>query len=248
MTRAFSRASRPGPGGSPTAERQPPLGRVREGPELSMVSARGSQGGRRGSPCPRIRALWEKVQMSRADGDCAGKRQKARAKPVPGLGSVRSPGGILGQGWGGRGCSASRWGHPIPPGDGHLLGLRCILPTVRTEDHSVQLGHTGLVEAVGHTEVGVTLQEGALGAGKQRGQVPGAPAPVGACLLAALLVTHRRAEVATARAAVMFDHARAVGLTEHHQGHAARWSHGLPLEDGSIAAGQLWAARPGDKR
>lgn len=64
MTRAFSRASRPGPGGRPTAERQPPLGRVREGPELSMVSATGSQGVRRGSPCPRIRALWEKGLMS----------------------------------------------------------------------------------------------------------------------------------------------------------------------------------------
>lgn len=137
MTRAFSRASRPGPGGSPTAERQPPLGRAREGPELSMVSARGSQGGRRGSPCPRIRALWKKVRMSRADGDHAGKRQKARAKPVPGLGSVRSPGGILGQGWGSGGRSASWWGHPIPPGDGHLLGLRCVLPTVGTEDHPI---------------------------------------------------------------------------------------------------------------
>ena len=100
-------------------------------------------------------------QMGTAQG-----RQKARAKPVPGLGSVRSPGGILGQGWGSGCCSASRWGHPIPPGDGHLLGLRCVLPTVGTEDHPVQLGHTGLVEAVGHTEVGVTLQEGALRAGK----------------------------------------------------------------------------------
>lgn len=64
ITKAFSRASRPGPGGRPTAERQPPLGRVSEGPELSMVSARGSQGGRRGSPCPRIRALWKKVLRS----------------------------------------------------------------------------------------------------------------------------------------------------------------------------------------
>lgn len=66
MTKAFSRASRPGPGGKPTAERQPPLGRVSEGPELSMVSARGSQGGRLGSPCPRIRALWKKVLRSGA--------------------------------------------------------------------------------------------------------------------------------------------------------------------------------------
>lgn len=66
MTKAFSRASRPGPGGRPTAERQPPLGRVSEGPELSMVSARGSQGGRLGSPCPRIRALWKKVLRSGA--------------------------------------------------------------------------------------------------------------------------------------------------------------------------------------
>lgn len=47
---------------------------------------------------------------------------------------------------------------------------------------------------------------------------------------------------------MVFDHAGAVGLTEHHQGHAARRPHGLPLEDGGIAAGQLWAERMGEKR
>lgn len=117
--------------------------------------------------------------MSRGDRDGAGNGNKGRARPVPGLGSVRSPGGILGQGWGGGGCSARWWGHPIPPGDGHLLGLRCVLPTVGTEDHPVELGHAGLVEAVGHSEVGVALQEGALGAGEQCGQAPGAPPPWG---------------------------------------------------------------------
>lgn len=86
-----------------------------------------------------------------------------KGESVPGLGSVCSPGGILGEEWGGRGCSASWWGHSIPSGDGHLLGLRCILPTVGTEDHPVQLRHTGLMEAVGHTEVRVALKEGALG-------------------------------------------------------------------------------------
>lgn len=179
MTRAFSRASRPGPSGSPTAERQPPLGRVREGPELSMVSARGSQGGRRGSPCPRIRALWKKELMSRSNRGGAGNRQYRRGRPVPGLRSVCSPRGILGQGWGCRSCSAGRWGHPVTPGDGHLLSFRSILPTVGTEDHPIQLRHTGLVEAVGHTEVRVALQEGALGAGKRHGQVTGAPSATG---------------------------------------------------------------------
>lgn len=161
MTRAFSRASRPGPSGSPTAERQPPLGRVREGPELSMVSARGSQGGRRGSPCPRIRALWDKVLMS---GGWEGwdKGQTVGSKSVPRLGSIRSPWGILGQGWGCRGCCAGWGGPPVAPGNSDLLGLRSVLPTVGTEDHAVELGHTGLVEAVGYTEVWVALQEGAL--------------------------------------------------------------------------------------
>lgn len=108
MTKAFSRASRPGPGGRPTAERQPPLGRVSEGPELSMVSVRGSQGGRRGSPCPRIRALWEKVLRSggRADG--------------------------MGDEAGGRGREANTWvgrylpalGHPVPGAAGQELQCR----------------------------------------------------------------------------------------------------------------------------
>lgn len=124
MTKAFSRASRPGPGGRPTAERQPPLGRASEGPELSMVSVRGSQGGRRGSPCPRIRALWEKVLRSggRADrrGDGAGGRG---GRPIPGLGGICSPWGILCQGQRGRSCSAGWRGSPIAPGNGHLLGL-----------------------------------------------------------------------------------------------------------------------------
>lgn len=107
MTRAFSRASRPGPGGSPTAERQPPLGRVREGPELSMVSARGSQGGRRGSPCPRIRALWEKALMSHGEGE--GARKDSRQ------GGVST--------WAGK-CLLSR-GHPGPGVGGQ--GLQCQL-------------------------------------------------------------------------------------------------------------------------
>lgn len=125
MTKAFSRASRPGPGGRPTAERQPPLGRVSEGPELSMVSVRGSQGGRRGSPCPRIRALREKVLRSKGAGQTeweAGQEGK-RKRPIPGLGGICSPWGILCQGQRGRSCSAGWRGSPIAPGNGHLLGL-----------------------------------------------------------------------------------------------------------------------------
>lgn len=53
------------------------------------------------------------------------------------------------------------------------------------------------------------------------------------------MVTHRCAEVATARAAMVLDHAGSMGLTEYHQCHAARRPHGLPFEDGSIAAQQL---------
>lgn len=57
-TSAFSSRSRAGPGASPRAERAPPEGRASVGPpELSMGSARGSGGGARPSPCPRIRAL-----------------------------------------------------------------------------------------------------------------------------------------------------------------------------------------------
>lgn len=32
-----------------------------------------------------------------------------------------------------------------------------------TEDHAIELGHTGLMEAVGYTEVRVAFQEGTLG-------------------------------------------------------------------------------------
>lgn len=42
------------------------------------------------------------------------------------------------------------------------------------------------------------------------------PLPCGAHCLSAPPVTHRRTEVATAWAAVVFDHAGTVGLTEHH--------------------------------
>lgn len=124
MTKAFSRASLPGPGGRPTAERQPPLGRVSEGPELSMVSARGSQGGRRGSPCPRIRALWKKVLRSGGKGDKMDNRVVVVVeRPIPRLGGIRSPWGIMCQGWQSRSCGAN-WGcSPIAPRNGHLLGL-----------------------------------------------------------------------------------------------------------------------------
>lgn len=88
---------------------------------------------------------------------------QGRERPIPGLGGICSPWGILGQGYRGRSCSASRRGSPIAPGNGHLLGLRSILSTVGTEDHPVELGHTGLVEAVGNSEVRVAFQEGSLG-------------------------------------------------------------------------------------
>ena len=79
-----------------------------------------------------------------------------------------------------------------------------------TEDHPIELGYAGLMEAVSYTKVGVAFQEGA-----------------------------RCAEVAAARAAMVLDHAGSMGLTEHHQRHAARRPHGLPLKDGSIAAQEL---------
>lgn len=91
------------------------------------------------------------------------KQTPEKGRLVPGLGSVRSPGGILGQGWGSRGRSASWRSSPISSRDGHLLSLGRILPTVGTEDHPVELGHTGFVEAVGHTEIRVALEEGPLG-------------------------------------------------------------------------------------
>lgn len=62
------------------------------------------------------------------------------------------------------------------------------------------------------------------------------------------MVTHRCAEVAAARAAMVLDHAGSMGLTEHHQRHAARRPHGLPLKDGSIAAQQLGVKEGGGMR
>lgn len=88
-----------------------------------MVSARGSQGGRRGSPCPRIRALWKKVLRSGGKGDKMGNRVVVGEGPIPGLGGIRSPWGIVCQGWRSRNCDAN-WGcSPIAPRNGHLLGL-----------------------------------------------------------------------------------------------------------------------------
>lgn len=65
--------------------------------------------------------------------------------------------------------------------------------------------------------------------GSPRGALPARPTP-----------THHCTEVAAARTAVVLDHAGPVRLAEHHQGHAARGPHGLPLEDGGVAARQLW--------
>lgn len=53
------------------------------------------------------------------------------------------------------------------------------------------------------------------------------------------MVAYRCAEVAAARAAMVLDHAGSMGLTEYHQRHAAGRPHGLPLQDGSMAAQQL---------
>lgn len=89
-----------------------------------MVSVKGSQGGRRGSPCPRIRALWEKVPRSGA-GQLAWEtgQEGEGERPIPGLGGICSPWGILCQGQWGRSCNAGWRGSPIAPGNGHLLGL-----------------------------------------------------------------------------------------------------------------------------
>lgn len=35
-----------------------------------------------------------------------------------------------------------------------------------TEDHAIELGYTGLVEAVSYTEIGVAFQESTLGKGE----------------------------------------------------------------------------------
>lgn len=219
MTSAFSRASRPGPGGSPTAERQPPLGRVREGPELSMVSATGSQGGRRSSPCPRIRALQEKGLMSRVMGRSrkhtagkgeastwAGKCLLSQERPGPGVGgqglqcqlavSLHLP-----RGWSPPGPRT----HPPHSGDrrpSHSAGTH--RPCGSDGPHGSRGGTPGRCPGQGNNTV--RRWEPLL----RRGS-----------LLVCPVVTHRRTEVATARAAVVFDHAGAVGLTEHHQGHTA---------------------------
>lgn len=95
--------------------------------------------------------------MSKGQEGWGREQAEGRGRPVPGLGSISSSWGILGQGWGCRGCSTSWWGSPITPGDSHLLGLRSVFPTVGTEDHPIELGHTGLVEAVGHTEIWVAF-------------------------------------------------------------------------------------------
>lgn len=66
---------------------------------------------------------------------------------------------------------------------------------------------------------------------------PGAPQsqPTVPCPLR----THGGAEVAAARAAVVLDHAGAVGLAQDHQGHTAGWPHRLTLQDAAVAAAQL---------
>lgn len=79
----------------------------------------------------------------------------------PGLGGVSTAGrfrSALAMGrWDGNRRGSVRLGY------GDFLGLRSILSTMWTEDHAIELGNAGLVEAVGHTEVRVTLQKGALG-------------------------------------------------------------------------------------
>lgn len=114
MTRAFSRASRPGPTGRPTAERQPPLGSDSEGPELSIVSARGSQGGRRGSPCPRIRALWKKVLISGGMGLGPGGEQQGGRGWYLGWEVSALPGASWARG-GGAGATVPAGGVPPSP-------------------------------------------------------------------------------------------------------------------------------------
>ena len=57
------------------------------------------------------------------------------------------------------------------------------------------------------------------------------------------LVCYRDAEVAAAWAAVVFDHVRAVVLTQHHERDTAGGAHGLPLHHSTGAAHQLQTHR-----
>jgi hypothetical protein len=46
---------------------------------------------------------------------------------------------------------------------------------VGTEDHPIELGYAGLMEAVSYTKVGVAFQEGALGKGRGSSQPRSSP-------------------------------------------------------------------------
>lgn len=52
---------------------------------------------------------------------------------------------------------------------------------------------------------------------------------VWSCTCVGVWVSYREAEVATAWAAVMFDHMRAMSLTQHHERDTAGWTHRLPF-------------------
>lgn len=185
--------------------------------------------------------------MSRADGDCAGKTE-GKGEASTWAGKCPLSRGHPGPGVGERVLQCQPVGSPHPPGGWSPPGPQMRPPHSGDRRPSRSAGtHRPCGSGGPHGSRGDTPGRCPKGREITRSG-SGSPCPCGARRLAALLVTHRRTEVATAGAAVMFDHARTVGLTEHHQGHTAGRSHGLPLEDGSIAAGQLWAVRPGDKR
>lgn len=57
--------------------------------------------------------------------------------------------------------------------------------------------------------------------------------------------THRPTEVATARAALMFDHSCAMLLTQHQQLHRVRWPHHLLLQHCALTPTQLHRNKDG---
>lgn len=75
--------------------------------------------------------------MSRADVGPRREETEGKGEASTWAGKCPLPGGILvGQGVGERGRSASCV-TPIPRGMVTSLGLRCVLPTVGTEDHPI---------------------------------------------------------------------------------------------------------------
>ena len=159
--------------------------------------------------------------MFRGDGDWGREQTERKGKASTWAGKCPLSQGHPGPGAGGQGLQCQPVGSPHPPGGWSPPGPQMRPPHSGDRRPSRSAGT--------HRPCG---SGGPLGSqGDTPGRCPGgrktmwpgsgSPYPHGACCLSAPLVTHRRAEVATAWAAVVFDHAGAVGLTEHHQCHAA---------------------------